>query len=82
MAHRGKGRGRSDPGSPPEYLKSEDAEARDSPAGDKRTRLDCPHPYQSIPQYIEVPPNVEAEQVISCISTAPSSQPNQLLSRH
>ena len=36
MAHRGKGRGRSNPGPPPEYLKSEDAQAWDSPAGDTR----------------------------------------------
>lgn len=60
--------GCDDPGSPSEYLKGEDASARDRPPGTTGS---------DIPQYAEVPPNLEAAGVISCFSAVP---PDHLIS--
>jgi hypothetical protein len=78
MADRGKGQGRSDSGHSPEYLESEDEQARDIPAGDQGGRLRSIFPQPS-PQYVVVPPNIEAQQVISPSSTFLSYSSNPAL---
>jgi hypothetical protein len=42
-------------------------------------RSKCLHLLQSIPRYVEVPPNIEATRIISCFSAVLSCYPNQLL---
>jgi hypothetical protein len=74
MAHQWKRRGRRDPGASPEHLVSEDEYASGYPARKQRVRLGCPA--RRIPQYIEVPPNIEVKQIIITFHTVLPYQSN------
>jgi len=50
------------------------------PDGDERIRLSCSLPPKYYPQDTEVPPNIEARRIISCISAVLFCQSNPLLS--